>query len=146
MRGGYTHPYIFRYLQRPNVTPIVTDPSRDDFNADDKVLPLRYYIQYHATYYRTNRLMIPWGGDFAYYFAHDEFKNLQKTIDYFNAKFDDITLLYSTPSEYIDALKQQDVKWPVRYDDMFPYADDEHSYWTGFYTSRPQAKRQDRQT
>ena len=29
---------------------------------------------------------------------------------------------------------------------MFPYADGENDYWTGFYTSRAQAKNYDRQT
>jgi len=48
---------------------------------------------------------------------------LEDTISYFNEKYDDITLLYSTPSEYIDALKEVEVQWPVRYDDMMPYAD-----------------------
>ena len=32
------------------------------------------------------------------------------------------------------------MKWPTKYDDMFPYADNEFSYWTGFYTSYPNLK------
>ena len=55
-----------------------------------------------------------------------------------------MTLLYSTPSQYIDALKEENIEWPVKYDDMFPYADKDQSYWTGFYTSRPNKKEEDR--
>lgn len=48
---------------------------------------------------------------------------------------------YSTPSEYIDAINKLDIKWPVKYDDMFPYSDSPDSFWTGFFTTRPNIKR-----
>ena len=38
------------------------------------------------------------------------------------------------------------MQWPVRYDDMFPYADREDAYWTGYFTSRPNAKWEARYT
>ena len=48
---------------------------------------------------------------------------------------------YSTPSNYIDAIRQdKNIEWPVKYDDMFPYSDAADSYWTGFYSSRPNDK------
>lgn len=53
-----------------------------------------------------------------------------------------ITLLYSTPSSYLDALKKDNVKWDVKYDDGFPYSDNEGEYWSGFYSSRPTKKKQ----
>ena len=31
--------------------------------------------------------------------------------------------------------------WPTKNDDFFPYASDEHGYWTGYFTSRPTSKR-----
>lgn len=102
----------------------MTNKNYSDFNADEKMESLRSYILDDATHYKTNRLMMPWGDDFWFSNAHVTFANLENTINYFNAKYDDITLLYSTPSEYINALKEQTtVEWPVRYDDMFPYAD-----------------------
>lgn len=42
---------------------------------------------------------------------------------------------------YLDALKEQDLTWPVKYDDMFPYADFANSYWTGYFTSRANLKK-----
>jgi len=147
MPDHYHQPEQFRYDETNFGTdPVVTDPSLTTFNADEKMANLRAYILDDATHFRTNRLMIPWGDDFNYSNAHLTFANLENTINYFNQKYDDITLLYSTPSEYVAALKAQDIKWPVRYDDMFPYADQSEDYWTGYFTSRADAKKQDRQT
>ena len=66
---------------------------------------LRTYILDDATHFKTNRLMIPWGGDFCWSDATLSFKNLEDTISYWNDKYSDVTLLQSTPSEFIDALK-----------------------------------------
>lgn len=53
-----------------------------------------------------------------------------------------INLLYSTPECYLSALqKSENVTWPLKdTDDFFPYAHDEHSYWTGYFTSRSNLK------
>lgn len=53
-----------------------------------------------------------------------------------------MVLRMSTPSIYIDALKKENIKWNVKYDDAFPYAAGTNDFWTGFYTSRPGAKKQ----
>ena len=39
------------------------------------------------------------------------------------------------PVSYLRALKN---------DDFFPYADDAHDFWTGYFTSRPALKRYER--
>ena len=107
MPDHYHQPADFRYDERQfDTDPVVTDKNFDNFNADEKMESLRSYILDDATHFQTNRLMIPWGDDFTYSNAHLTFDNLATTIDYFNQKYDDITLLYSTPSEYVDALKQ----------------------------------------
>ena len=49
-------------------------------------------------------------------------------------------LLYSTPSCYVKALNDLKKSWPVKTDDFFPYGSDAHSYWTGYFTSRPAFK------
>lgn len=89
--------------------------------------------------------MYPMGGDFRYVNAHLEFTNLDRLINYVNTKYTNITLLYSTPGEYIDVLYNSNLSWPTRYDDMFPYADKPEDYWTGYFTSRPGAKWQVRE-
>jgi len=47
---------------------------------------------------------------------------------------------YSTPTKYINALKKQKVSWPTKYDDMFPYSSGNTDWWTGYFTSRANAK------
>lgn len=64
-------------------------------------------------------------------------------IDYYNeniGKLYNIELVWSTPSMYVDAVYADNLTWTTKYDDMFPYADNDVSYWTGFYTSRANDK------
>lgn len=50
----------------------------------------------------------------------------------------------STPSDYVAAKQSypadQQVAWPLRTDDFFPYSDCPHCFWTGYFASRPTAK------
>lgn len=57
---------------------------------------------------------------------------------------DKVNLFYSTPSCYLKALHDADLTWPEKSDDFFPYASDPHTYWTGYFTSRPTQKRYER--
>jgi lysosomal alpha-mannosidase len=60
-------------------------------------------------------------------------------------------LTYSTPACYLHSLGQdrdtllrdraQGAQvYPIKSDDFFPYASGEHSYWTGYFSSRPALK------
>ena len=51
-------------------------------------------------------MMIPWGDDFTYGNAKMTYTSVDDLIKYFNEKYDDITLLMSTPSEYVAELKK----------------------------------------
>jgi lysosomal alpha-mannosidase len=55
-----------------------------------------------------------------------------------------VNVFYSTPSCYVKAVHDASQTWTTKQDDFFPYASDPHSYWTGFYTSRPTLKRFER--
>ena len=80
------------------------------------------------------------GDDFAYNSAFMNFKSMDKFITYFNSKNPGIHLFYSTPGEYMNAIRAQQLTWPVKYDDMFPYADHPDEYWTGYFSSRANSK------
>ena len=57
-----------------------------------------------------------------------------------------VNVIYSTPSCYLEALKNSGYTFPTKSDDFFPYASDPNTYWTGFFTSRPTFKGYVRQT
>ena len=63
---------------------------------------------------------------------------------------DQINLIYSTPSCYIQAVNEaaaaNNIEFPLKSDDFFPYASGAHNYWTGYFTSRPNTKRFERTT
>lgn len=59
---------------------------------------------------------------------------------YANEMYPEINLFYSTPSCYVKALNEADIEWPTKTDDFFPYSNDPHAYWTGYFTSRPAHK------
>lgn len=83
------------------------------------------------------------GDDFRWCNAHQYFRSLDKLIYNFNLAYTDVKLQYSTPSKYIDAISSngnEKIAWPTKYDDMFPYADTPESFWTGYFTSRANAK------
>lgn len=47
------------------------------------------------------------------------------------------TARYSLAEEYVAAKAQEaDVVWPTKTDDFYPYADEPHSFMTGYFTSR----------
>jgi len=57
-----------------------------------------------------------------------------------------VNVFYSNPTLYADAKHQEGLAWTVKTDDFFPYADGEHAYWTGYFTSRPLLKGFERYT
>lgn len=79
-------------------------------------------------------------------------------------RFDDVKIFYSTPEKYtqckyadfvnakqskeVDAeiTKYNPAEWSTspKTNDFFPYADCEHCYWTGYFTSRQGLKRMER--
>lgn len=60
-----------------------------------------------------------------------------------------INLFYSTPSCYVKAVHEaslnNNLEYSIKEDDFLPYATDYHTYWSGYYTSRPTSKRYERQ-
>ena len=85
-------------------------------------------------------LMWTLGNDFAWQDADSWYPNLDKLIDGVNAD-GRVRTLYSTPSIYLAAKHAENLAWPLKTDDFFPYADGPDAYWTGYFTSRPALKR-----
>lgn len=89
-------------------------------------------------------MLIVMGDDFRFQNAHKYFSSSDNMINYWNEHMMDSTnieLIYSTPSMYIDAIAADNIEWPTKYDDGFPYADGDTAFWTGYFSSRANAKK-----
>lgn len=119
-----------------------TDESLESFNAKQKMIKFINYIhEFVVTVHRTNHLILPWGCDFSFQNAAQNYQEMEKVIGYINKNNKvNMKLLMSTPQRYVDALKKTNTVFPTYYNDMFPYSDSENEYWSGFYSSRPGSK------
>ncbi|XP_076174533.1 lysosomal alpha-mannosidase II isoform X1 [Ptiloglossa arizonensis] len=120
--------------------PIIDDPSSPDYNVRERINTFLQYVVQQAEVYRTNNVIITMGGDFTFQHAEMYFVNMDKLIRYSKEMNTEINVFYSTPSCYLKAVNQANIQWSTKTDDFFPYASDPHSYWTGFFSSRPTIK------
>ncbi|XP_011151265.1 lysosomal alpha-mannosidase isoform X1 [Harpegnathos saltator] len=121
--------------------PMIDDPDSPDYNIDARIEVFLKYALEQARHFRTNNIILTMGGDFTYQYAEMYYTNLDKLIRYTNDRNGStVNVLYSTPSCYLKALHEQDLRWPTKSDDFFPYASDPHAYWTGYFSSRPTVK------
>lgn len=118
-------------------------------------------------WYKTEHLLVPFGNDFAFQDAESDFKEMDEIIGYIRDHPEiasNITVKYSTLSEYMDSVLSSGASFETLDGDFFPYvccspcgsdkcggigilsgvpctptvgAD---SYWSGFYTSKPAEK------
>ena len=89
--------------------------------------------------------MLPWGSDFTFSNAKLNFDQMDKIISYVNEYCKgkkNITLKYSTPSEYVQALRDSKLKWPTKYDDDTTFSDNKNDMWTGYYSSKAYLKKE----
>lgn len=95
-----------------------------------------------ATQKNAQNVMLMWGDDFSFMNSEAQYKNLELIIGLCN-KINTVNMnfIQSTPQTYVNALKNENVEWPTRNDDLLPYASDPARYWTGFYSSRPGFKK-----
>ena len=79
--------------------------------------------------------------DFEYMNAFKNYLNMDRMIAYMNEHYSEKYIFkYSTPSDYVQAVNKLNRKWPTKSDDMFPYGDGPDYWWTGYFSSRPNAK------
>ncbi|XP_052465478.1 lysosomal alpha-mannosidase [Carassius gibelio] len=141
--NGYNPPEGFCWDQLCDDAPIRDDPDLEDYNVDEIVQKFLNASYKQAAFYKANHIIMTMGSDFQYENANLWYKNMDKLIKYVNAlqaKGSKVNVLYSTPSCYLQELNLANLTWPQKTDDFFPYADDAHDFWTGYFTSRPALK------
>ena len=117
------------------------EPIVPGFNLDERMDEFASWAATFNETFKSNHVFIPMGGDFNFQNAHTIFMNLDRIVKYFNERHSNMKVFYSTPGEYAKAaMETKDIEWDINQDDFFPYADDQSSYWTGFYTSRANQK------
>eukprot|EP00928_Gymnodinium_smaydae_P061684 TRINITY_DN45715_c0_g1_i1.p1 TRINITY_DN45715_c0_g1~~TRINITY_DN45715_c0_g1_i1.p1 ORF type:complete len:825 (-),score=99.29 TRINITY_DN45715_c0_g1_i1:190-2664(-) len=108
-----------------------------------------------AKSYPTQHVMIPYGGDFNFQNAHKKYRDFDLLIEEINSHpelYNGTRIFYSTLDDYVKAVSrdvQQDQfkTWTADFlPNAFPsnwgaeHEDENDSYWTGFYSSRPFTK------
>ena len=95
------------------------------------------YFKSMANHFRATNLMHTMGEDFTYTNSRMWYKNMDKLIKYINSRPEyGVKIMYSTPPDYIEAIYKEKATYPTKNDDFFPYSDNAHSMWTGYFTSR----------
>eukprot|EP00456_Euglypha_rotunda_P038373 TRINITY_DN2949_c0_g1_i3.p1 TRINITY_DN2949_c0_g1~~TRINITY_DN2949_c0_g1_i3.p1 ORF type:complete len:782 (+),score=111.62 TRINITY_DN2949_c0_g1_i3:151-2346(+) len=140
---GYGPPDGFCYDQSCADPPIQDDPHLENYNVQDRVNAFVSVSLDTASHTKGNDIMFLMGSDFQLENANTVYKNLDKLIKYVNQD-GRVKVFYSTPSIYTAAKLSSGVQWSIKTDDFFPYADNQYSYWTGYFTSRAALKRQNR--
>ncbi|XP_031833177.1 lysosomal alpha-mannosidase II isoform X1 [Nomia melanderi] len=139
--NNYSPPPGFCFDVLCNDEPINDDPKSPDYNVDERVEKLLEYARRQASSYRSNNVIFTMGEDFNYQHAEMWFTNLDRLIRYVRERnSSEVNIFYSTPSCYLKAVHDANLQWPTKTDDFFPYASDPHSYWTGYFSSRPAIK------
>jgi len=126
-------------------------PQVNSMNVENRANQLTSELKRRAAAYRTRHLLVPFGDDFKFKNAANQFQNMEQLVKHVSeneARYG-VRLRFSTLSEYFaDASRwaqQHGVQFPLFMGDFFPYADNEDSYWTGYYTTRPFLKKLSRE-
>lgn len=91
------------------------DTSLFGYNAMHKCNSLVNHVQEISRYYPHKRnLLVMMGDDFGYMDAFDSFKQVENLMDLCNIHNErNMTFVYSTPHYFVDALKKENITWPV---------------------------------
>lgn len=127
--------------------PIVDKKEFENYNVDQIYQNMINYANGRLTIQKQqNHIFVMMGGDFLYANANSFFDNMDRLVEYAESQENvaqnglKYRILYSTPRCYfqnVENLGPYDVQDGF---DFFPYASGDHSYWTGYFTSKPGLK------
>ena len=103
-------------------------------------------VRERGTAYRTSHMMLLVGDDFRWRKAEDMYRGWEKLAAVLNQSHAKVNLIFSTPERYFAALQASRPALPTFAGDLVPYADNGESFWTGFYSTKPELKDHVRRT
>jgi hypothetical protein len=117
----------------------------DDNSVMGRSTALIATLKQRAAAYRHRHLLVPFGDDFKFRNAELQFGNMGRIVRYIQEHSAELGVWaqFSTLSDYFSGA-QKDGQFPSLQGDFMPYADNEQSYWTGYYTTRPLLKERSR--
>lgn len=135
-------------------------PKLIGVNVQSLVLELVPIVRKRLNWFQTDHLLLPFGGDFSFKIASLQFSIMDDIMQYINANSSvyNMTLRYSTLSEYFSAVMGSGADYVIRSNDFFPYipchpcgaqqcenlpcepTNKSSAYWSGFYSSKPAQK------
>uniref|UniRef100_H2YSQ6 Alpha-mannosidase n=1 Tax=Ciona savignyi TaxID=51511 RepID=H2YSQ6_CIOSA len=122
-----------------------------DSNVEVKAKTLLDQYRKKSKLFKSDTLLVILGDDFRYSAMKelsDQYTNYARIISYINSHPQlNAHMQFGTLSEYFDAMKNEiggATNLPALSGDFFTYADREDHYWSGYYTSRPYHKMQER--
>nr|CAD2164236.1 unnamed protein product [Meloidogyne enterolobii] len=148
LRGTYAPPNKFCFDSLCDDEPIVDNKQFEGYNVDKRLEEFFKYINDSVNTQLHKHVLMTMGGDFHYSNANQWFTQLDKLISAINSRTNKtgIYAFYSTPGCYAKALELVESNlltksFPSKINgDFFPYASSNHSYWTGYFTSKPAFK------
>jgi hypothetical protein len=130
-----------------------TDPNSGVYLQADPRLPTlkTNYVQIaesfledarnRASWFRHDHLLIPYGCDFAHQNAYYTMYQMEQLMAYINSNSTyNVSVFFSTLADYTKAVNDLNLVWDFEDEDFFDYIDSPHSWWTGYFTSRPLLK------
>jgi lysosomal alpha-mannosidase len=122
-----------------------SNPPVTNENIKERATQYAQQVRLRQPMWRTSTMLMLHQCDFKYQNAALQFDNMDKIIDYINQNptVFNMTIKWSLLSEYFTSLdsKYPQSTFPSRgAQDFFPYDDNDDSWWSGYFTSRPGLK------
>jgi len=128
----------------PDINTFNPEKTAVDYNAPDQAIGFINYLQGLANEYREKNIYVLMGCDYTYENAGQNYKKMETIMKYIQDNYKkeaNMNLFFSTPSEYIKAIKAEKATYPVYENDLLPYSEGNNEVWSGFFSSRPGLKK-----
>ena len=97
-------------LYKDSDGPIFWDKQNRNYNADKRLSQLRTKVEQLINSTQSDDIFLTFGCDFAYSEAHINYESMDNMIEAWNKMYPDVQMQYSTPSNYLQKVKNLKMK------------------------------------